>query len=218
MNSFLLFLIRASIVLPLAMIIWLMSVVIFNQTYFLSFIFSVAGGLLANIMISVIAKNRFLKKHGLTRKEFKYIKRNLEEAKQKITRLHKSLLLVRHFPSLKKRIELMRLTRKIYRLTKKEPKRFYKAERFYFSHLDSAVELTEKYVFLSDQPSKSMELNQTLDDTRQMLDELTYYVQEDLHEMISDDIDQLNFEMDVAKHSINSIKDSSILDESRRLK
>lgn len=42
---------------------------------------------------------------------------------------------------------MIKMIRKIYSLTKKEPKRFYQAEQFYYSHLDSATELAEKYVF-----------------------------------------------------------------------
>ncbi|MDA6131605.1 5-bromo-4-chloroindolyl phosphate hydrolysis family protein, partial [Escherichia coli] len=75
---------------------------------------------------------------------------------------HKAMFSIRHFPTLKQRMEFMRVTRRIYRLTRSEPKRFYPAEKFYFSHLDSAVELAEKYVFLSSQPRKSRELDQSL--------------------------------------------------------
>ena len=154
----------------------------------------------------------------MTRKEYQFIKKNIDDAKRKISRLHKALFSIRHIPSLKQRMELMRTTRKIYRLTKKEPKRFYKAEQFYFSHLDSAVELSEKYVFLSAQPKKTYELDQSLYETRRTLEQLTSMVEEDLYKVISDDIDQLNFEIDVAKHTIKTKKDSQIIDESRRLK
>ena len=113
---------------------------------------------------------------------------------------------------------MAKTARKIYQLTKKEPKRFYKAEQFYFSHLDSALELSEKYVFLSNQPKKTLELDRSLFDTRKTLEEMKGLIEEDLYKVISDDIDQLNFEIDVAKHRIKMIKDSRIEDESRRLK
>jgi 5-bromo-4-chloroindolyl phosphate hydrolysis protein len=87
-------------------------------------------------------------------------------------------------------------------LTKKEPKRFYKAERFYFSHLDSVLELTEKYAFLSSQPKISLELEHSLSETRRTLNELTEKVEQDLYYILSDDIDNLNFEIDVAKNSL----------------
>ena len=80
------------------------------------------------------------------------------------------------------------------------------------------MELSEKYVFLSAQPKKTYELDQSLYETRKTLEQLSSLVEEDLYQVISDDIDHLNFEIDVAKHSIKTIKDSRNLNESRRLK
>ncbi|MEH7346143.1 5-bromo-4-chloroindolyl phosphate hydrolysis family protein [Bacillus sp. JJ1532] len=218
MNQFLAFLLRMLIALPTSSSVWLLSYFAFNQTFWLSGAIGFGAGVLVYLMTGMIQKRRFLKSHHLTRKEYQFIKKNIDDAKRKISRLHKALFSIRHIPSLKQRMELMRTTRKIYRLTKKEPKRFYKAEQFYFSHLDSAVELSEKYVFLSAQPKKTYELDQSLYETRRTLEQLTAMVEEDLYKVISDDIDQLNFEIDVAKHTIKTIKDSRIIDESRRLK
>lgn len=218
MNMFLAFLIRTLITIPTAVTVWLFSFFAFDQTFWLSGAIGLGGGILVYILSGMIMKTRFLKKHQLKRKEYQYIKKNLVEAKQKIARLHKALLSIKHFPSLKQRVEFVRVTRKIYRLTKNEPRRFYQAERFYFSHLDSALELSEKYVFLSAQPKRTYELDQSLNETRRTLTELIHLVEEDLYEVIADDIDNLNFEIDVAKHSIKTIKDSRIHDESRRLK
>jgi len=218
MNQFLAFLLRMLIALPTSSSVWLISYFAFNQTFWLSGAIGFGAGAIAYLITGMIQKQKFLKRHHLTRKEYQFIKKNIDDAKRKISRLHKALFSIRHIPSLKQRMELMRTTRKIYRLTKKEPKRFYKAEQFYFSHLDSAVELSEKYVFLSAQPKKTYELDQSLYETRRTLEQLTSMVEEDLYKVISDDIDQLNFEIDVAKHTIKTKKDSQIIDESRRLK
>ncbi|MBU8880371.1 5-bromo-4-chloroindolyl phosphate hydrolysis family protein [Bacillus sp. FJAT-29790] len=218
MNRFLAFLVRSLITISTAATVWLVSYFAFSQTFLLSGVISLGGGIITYRITGMIMKHRFLKKHRLTRKEYQYIKKNLDEAKPKISRLHKALLSIRHIPSLKQRVEFIRITKKIYRLTRSEPKRFYQAERFFFSHLDSAVELSEKYVFLSAQPKKTYELDQSLNETRRTLEELTDLVEKDLYQVISDDIDQLNFEIDVAKHSIKTLKDTRINDESRRLK
>ena len=100
----------------------------------------------------------------------------------------------------------------------KEPKRFYKAEPFYFSHLDSVVELSETYGFLSTQPKKNVELERSLAETRRTVSELNKTLEEDLYKLISDDIDHLNFEIDVAKHTIKKEKEAKFDDENRWLK
>jgi 5-bromo-4-chloroindolyl phosphate hydrolysis protein len=80
------------------------------------------------------------------------------------------------------------------------------------------VELTEKYRFLSQQPKKSHEIDVSLYETRQTLTDLTKALEEDLYYVVSDDLDSLNFEIDVAKHSIKKLNDTKTIDESRKLK
>lgn len=69
-------------------------------------------------------------------------------------RLRKALFQAKSIQMFKQNAEMLRIVRRIYLLTKKEPKRFYQAERFFYQTLDSVVELTEKYAFLSSHPKK----------------------------------------------------------------
>ncbi|MEH7179406.1 5-bromo-4-chloroindolyl phosphate hydrolysis family protein [Neobacillus vireti] len=218
MNRFLSFLVQSVVTVPTAAIAWFTSYFAFNQTFLLSSAIALGGGVIVYNITSAVMTSRFLKKHQLTRKEYRYIKKNLDEAKQKINRLNKSLFTIRDLSTVKQRLDVLRITRKIQNMTKSEPRRFYKAEKFYFSHLDSVVELTEKYRFLSQQPKKSHEIDVSLYETRQTLTDLTKALEEDLYHVISDDVDSLNFEIDVAKHSIKKINDTKTIDESRRLK
>lgn len=218
MNRFFSMLIQFFLAFPAAIVIWLVCFFALNLAFIISVIGSIIGGGILYWIMSLYLNHLFVKKHGLTRKEYRYIKRNLVEAKKKMSRINKTLLTIRHISSLKQRIELMRLLKKIYQLTKQEPKRFYKAEPFYFSHLDSVVELSEKYALLSRQPNKSRELNQSLVETRRTIDELTEMVEKDLYEILAEDIEDLHFELDVAKKTIDTRKESDLLDESRRLK
>lgn len=218
MNRFLSFVVQTFVTVPSAVTVWFVSYFAFDQTFLLASAFSLAGGAVASMITSGIMTTRFLKKHQLSRKEYRYIKKNLDDAKHKINRLNKALFSIRDISTIKQRLDVLRITKKIHSLTKTEPKRFYKAEKFYFSHLDSVVELTEKYRFLALQPKKNHEIDLSLYDTKQTLTDLTKVLEDDLYYIISDDIDDLNFEIDVAKHSIKKLNDSKIEDESRRLK
>lgn len=218
MNRFLADFVPILLAFPMVLPVWIISYFVLNQPFALSVVISLAGGVLAYWLSSVYFSSRYLKKHELTRKEYQYIKKNLTEAKPKIWRVQKALISVRHISSFKQRKDMIKMIRKIYSLTKKEPKRFYQAEQFYYSHLDSAMELAEKYVFLAQQPKKNRELELSLTDTRKTLKELTNTIEKDLYKVIADDIDNLNFELDVAKQSIKTRKESQVIDESRRLK
>ncbi|MGX6446120.1 5-bromo-4-chloroindolyl phosphate hydrolysis family protein [Neobacillus sp. K501] len=218
MNRFLSFVVQTLVTVPSAVTVWFVSYFAFDQTFLLASAFSLAGGAVASMITTGIMTTRFLKKHQLSRKEYRYIKKNLDDAKHKINRLNKALFSIRDISTIKQRLDVLRITKKIHSLTKTEPKRFYKAEKFYFSHLDSVVELTEKYRFLALQPKKNHEIDLSLYDTKQTLTDLTKVLEDDLYYIISDDIDDLNFEIDVAKHTIKKLNDSKIEDESRRLK
>jgi 5-bromo-4-chloroindolyl phosphate hydrolysis protein len=218
MNPFLSFLLRSFVAVPITVVTWLLCFFPFGQTFWPATAFAIAGGALTNVILSMFMNRSFLNKHQMTRKEYRYIKKNLNEAKQKINRLNKNLFTIRDLSSVKQRIDILRITKKIQKMAMKEPKRFYQAEQFYFSHLDSVVELTEKYSFISSQPKRNMEMGQTLIETRHTLDELTKVLEEDLYHVINNDIDNLNFEIDVAKQSINLQKDSKFPEENRWLK
>ncbi|MBP3045342.1 5-bromo-4-chloroindolyl phosphate hydrolysis family protein [Bacillus subtilis subsp. subtilis] len=173
-----------------------------NQSLFLSFVYGLASGAAVYIAGIWNVRRLFLKKHELTGREYAYIKKNLEEARQKMIRLRKALFQAKSIQMFKQNAEMLRIVRRIYLLTKKEPKRFYQAERFFYQTLDSVVELTEKYAFLSSHPKKSKELSMSLSETRITLTELTKRLEEDLTQVMGDEIDELQFELDAAKHSL----------------
>ncbi|KEZ48136.1 protein xpaC [Metabacillus indicus LMG 22858] len=213
MNPFVAFSVRMMAALPAAGTAGTISLIGFDQPLIAAAAYSVAGGASAYSIASVTMKSRFLKKNTLTRKDYKYIKKQLEEAAPKMARLQKTLLTIRHLPSLKERADLVRVARRIVALTKREPRRFYQAEKFYFSHLDSAVQLSEKYAFLSSQPKRNFELEKSLNETRRTLSDLKRLIEQDLFNMVQDDLDDLNLEIDVARHSIQANKDKKSLDE-----
>lgn len=186
--------------------IWFLSFLALGQTFLLSSVYAVISGGVTFFTTRGISNSRFIKKNGLTRKEYKYIESNLKEAKEKISRLQRALMNVRSIQHAKRNIEMIRTVRKIYSNTKKEPRRFYKAEGFFYERLDSLVELAEKYSFLSSQPAKSREMTTSLLETESTLTSLNESVKKDLYIMLNDDVDTLHYELDVAKNSINRMK------------
>jgi 5-bromo-4-chloroindolyl phosphate hydrolysis protein len=191
--------VRLFLALPVMVATWLVSFFILDNSYWFSSAIALGGAVLTYLVGSAFLHFRFLKKHQLSMKEYRYIRKNLDEASKKIRRMQKALLSIRQMRFLKEIFELVRIVRRVQGVTKKEPKRFYMGEKFYFSHLDSAVELTEKYALLASQPSKNSDVEQVLDETRQTIIKVKANIEKDLYHILSDDIDQLNFELDVAK-------------------
>jgi 5-bromo-4-chloroindolyl phosphate hydrolysis protein len=200
------FLLRSSVATVSTGTVWFISFFPLSQPYLLSSAYALGGGVVVYQSIKGVTTHRFLKQNQLTRKEYRYIKKNLHEANKKITRLRKALLNIRSVSSIKQNIEILRVVNKIYSITKNEPKRFYLAERFYYSHLDSIVEISEKYAFLTAQPKKNAELTASLNETRRTITNLTETLEKDLYDVLEKDIDNLQFELDVAKLSIDKTK------------
>jgi 5-bromo-4-chloroindolyl phosphate hydrolysis protein len=218
MNPILSFIIRSFVAVPITVITGLICYFPLGFTFGGAALIAILGGVLTHVVLSLIMNTRYLKKHQLTRKEYRFIMKNLAEAKQKINRMNKNIFKIRDIYSVKQRIDINRIIKKIHKMTMKEPKRFYQAEEFYFSHLDSVVELTEKYSFLSSQPKQNSEMGQSLIETRRTLNELTKVLEEDLYHVISNDLDTLNFEIDVAKNTIQKKKEAKFPEENRWLK
>jgi len=218
MNPILSFIIRSFVAVPVTVITWLVCYVPLDFAFWSATLIAILGGILTHVIMSLFMNTHYLKKYQLSRKEYRYIKKNLDEAKLKLRRLNKSIFKIRDITSVKQRIDIHRITKKIHKMTLKEPKRFYQAEEFYFSHLDSIVELTEKYSFLSSQPKQNSEMGQSLLETRRTLNEMTKVLEEDLYRVISDDINTLNFEIDVAKHTIKKKEETKFPEENRWLK
>lgn len=143
---------------------------------------------------------------GLKKKEYKYIRTNLEEGRIKILRLQKIMNQNKNLYSFQERNKTLQLTKRIYGIVKENPKRFYETEDFFFSHLDSLVELTEKYAFLERQPVKDKKIYQTLSDTRTLLNDLSRVIEKDLFQLLKQDVNSLDFELEVAKNSISRQK------------
>ncbi|MFC2949738.1 5-bromo-4-chloroindolyl phosphate hydrolysis family protein [Virgibacillus sediminis] len=206
MKAFFQFILRSTFATSAAVITALISFFGFDAAMLLSGVYGLLGGGTAYVSAKQISDHRELKSQGLSRREYKYIRENLKEAKPKIARLQRSLKSVRSFGQAKENLEILLTVRKIYSNTKKEPKRFYQAESFFYKHLDSLVALTEKYAYLSSQPAKTKEMVQSLKETRRTVREMGETVKKDLYVMLNEDMDTLNFELDVAKQSYRHVK------------
>lgn len=206
MRAFIQFLFRSAAAVFGTGITWFVAFLPLEQGFLLSSAYALLGGGVSYVSVNELQKFQVTKRHGISRREYKFIKRNLKEAKQKINRLQKALLRIRSVSEAKENFELIQTVRKIYTNTQKEPKRFFQAENFYYKNLDSLVELAEKYAFLSSQPAKTAEMNRSLQDTRQTIRMLGESVRKDLHVMLNSDIDTLHFELDVAKQAYKKIE------------
>ncbi|MGG3916145.1 5-bromo-4-chloroindolyl phosphate hydrolysis family protein [Rossellomorea vietnamensis] len=207
MNTFLQLILRTVISFSVGTGSFIAYLLLFDMGFPLTLLSGVGTGILFFMIVKALQKKWWLNKNGLSGQEFRYINRNLKEAKEKVKRLQRQQLRVRSLGAFKQILEINRLSRRIYQLVRKEPKRFFSAESFFFYHLDSVVEITEKYTFLASQPGKNKETFLSLQQTRTTLDDLTGSLENDLQKVLADDMDHLQIELNFANQHLSHKKD-----------
>lgn len=151
-----------------------------------------------------------VKKYGLTMAEYRHIRSQLKEAKGKLKQLNGYFIKVRSVRAFKQLFDMNRLAKRIFQIVNNNPKKFYHAESFFYAHLDTAVQLTSKYTLLVSQPVKATDVQIALQETRETLLELNEVMEQDLHQVLSSDIEHLKMELDFARVSFKK-QDMSLL-------
>lgn len=102
-----------------SLVILTVSIRVFHHHVGLSILYAMMGWGVMFAGSRWVAFQLFLKKHGLSRSDYVYIKQHLKEAGQKLVRLKKALFAVKNVQTIKHNYEILRLARRIYTITKK---------------------------------------------------------------------------------------------------
>lgn len=153
----------------------------------------------SNVVVKFIQKRKKMKELNLTPSEYKLIENQIIFAKKHINSLTQQFLRVRSIRSFKLLNDMTKISKRIVNIVQQNPHKFYQVENFFYSHLPSAVELTNKYSLLTQQQLKDQEIHLTLQETRQTLKELHETMEDDLRLALQSDIENLKIELDFIK-------------------
>ena len=147
------------------------------------------------------------KKLGLTKKEYRQIELQLKKAREQMNKLTQQYTRVRSIKSFKLINETTKVSRRIINIVNNDPHKFYAVEDFFYAHLPSAVELTDKYTLLTKEQVKGTDIHLALEETRKTLKDLHVTIEEDLKLALQSDIENLKIELDFAKLSNEKRRD-----------
>ncbi|WP_432358876.1 5-bromo-4-chloroindolyl phosphate hydrolysis family protein [Sporosarcina sp. UB5] len=187
---------RHLIAAPISFGSWLAMILTTSMNPFAATGLMIAIYISSNFTIKQIQISSNVKELGMSRSEYKHIKNQINEAKSKIKKLNGLYGQVRSVQAFKQVYEMNNLAKRILTIVRKNPKKFYHVEKFFYSHLDSAVELTSKYAILVNQPLKDQEIRVALQQTRETLSEVNKQLEQDLRGALATDIEQLQLELD----------------------
>lgn len=196
------FIIRHLISFPLFITSWISLQLGANLNFFIAGLISAGVYALSVNVIKSVQSRLIIKKYNMTLSEYKHVQQQLKEAKLKLNKLNGYFIKVRSIRAFKQLFEMNRLAKRIFQIVRTNPKKFYHVEPFFYAHLETAVELTEKYTLLVSQPVKAPAVQIALQDTRETLLELNQVMENDLHQVLASDIEHLKMELDFAKISI----------------
>ena len=135
----------------------------------------------------------------LSRAEFLHIEKQLDLASKHASALTQKYVQVRSVKSFRAIYDMSKLVKRIVVLVKKDPKKFYLIEEFFYAHLPSAVELSDKYALLTKEKVSGTDIHLALNDARVTLKELHETMEGDLKRALATDIESLKIELDFAK-------------------
>lgn len=150
----------------------------------------------------------------MSRSDRKYIKQNLREARRKLKQIRRFQFRLRSLVMWQRTSHLYKIARQIIQIVEREPHKFHQARSFFSAYLDSTLHVLDKYTFLMGQPVRNSEMKETLDKTEQMLDDITVALEQELMQVLSDDVMNLDIELETLRKSISTTVQGTMVDMS----
>lgn len=185
--------------IPVAFIVWMVTVFAWDLSFLIYAIVGAGGFLLSYFPTQRLTSRKYLNEIGLSRRDYRYVRTQLNQAQLKIRTILKSFMNIRSIKDFRQVNDIYRISRSIYTSIKQRPGIFFKVEGFFYSHLDNALNLVDSYTRLSRMPRKSKEEKQKLEQTRITLDEVKRTLIADLKRLNEEDYERLDVEMELNK-------------------
>lgn len=185
--------------IPVAFIVWMVTVFAWDLSFLIYAIVGAGGFLLSYFPTQRLTSRKYLNEIGLSRRDYRYVRTQLNQAQLKIRTILKSFMNIRSIKDFRQVNDIYRISRSIYTSIKQRPGMFFKVEGFFYSHLDNALNLIDSYTHLSRMPRKSKEEKQKLEQTRITLDEVKRTLIADLKRLNEEDYERLDVEMELNK-------------------
>ena len=185
--------------IPVAFIVWMVTVFAWDLSFLIYAIVGAGGFLLSYFPTQRLTSRKYLNEIGLSRRDYRYVRTQLNQAQLKIRTILKSFMNIRSIKDFRQVNDIYRISRSIYTSIKQRPGMFFKVEGFFYSHLDNALNLVDSYTRLSRMPRKSKEEKQKLEQTRITLDEDKRTLIADLKRLNEEDYERLDVEMELNK-------------------
>lgn len=132
-----------------------------------------------------------------------YVQSQLREARALWKRLRRARYRLRSVAMWQTVSRLSAIVDRIIRAVEQQPHQLRLAQPFFLNEWPTAVEMVEKYVYLSQQPVQNAEMAAALQQTERLLGELTEAAERQLLEVLSNDVWSLQTEAKMLEQSLH---------------
>jgi len=140
---------------------------------------------------------------GLSPQEIDFFRSTMSTAKKQIIQLQENMNRSTKLRAIDLRNDTTKVSKAPFKELVKEPKKLHLANHFLYTHLPNIVDLTSKHLEIEQHEVKNKQTYEKLEESAQIIDQLSKLVKNDYEEIVSDDLDDLDVEMSIAKSSLS---------------
>ena len=140
---------------------------------------------------------------GLSPQEIDFFRSTMSTAKKQIIQLQENMNRSTKLRAIDLRNDTTKVSKALFKELVKEPKKLHLANHFLYTHLPNIVDLTSKHLEIEQHEVKNKQTYEKLEESAQIIDQLSKLVKNDYEEIVSDDLDDLEVEMSIAKSSLS---------------
>ena len=139
---------------------------------------------------------------GMTPSEITFFRQTMNQTKTEISQLQQNMQQTAKLKSIDLRHDTVKAAKALFKELVKEPHRLHEASQFLYTHLPNLIDLTNKYIEINDHEIKNKQTYAKLEESAVIIDQLASLIAQDYQKFVSDDLDDLDVELSIAKQSL----------------
>ncbi|HIY58048.1 MAG TPA: 5-bromo-4-chloroindolyl phosphate hydrolysis family protein [Candidatus Tetragenococcus pullicola] len=139
---------------------------------------------------------------GLSEHEVEIFRETLNQTRLQIEHLQNNVKKNAKLKAIDLKYDTLRASKALFKEMVNEPLRMHEASQFLYTHLPNMVELTDKYLEINAHEIKSREAYDKMEESIQIIDQVAALISQDYQRFVSDDLDDMDVELSIAKKSL----------------
>lgn len=156
-----------------------------------------------SVPIVSIQKEQHYQELGMDDQQIAFFRETMAHAKKQIVQLEDNMNAVAKLKAIDLRNDTVKAAKAMFKELVKEPTKLHLADRFLYNHLPNLVDLTNKYLEINAHDIKTKNTYDALEKSSNVIDEVSKLLVSDYERFMSDDLDELDVEITLAKQNLS---------------